>query len=464
MKDKLLKPEMEKLRPELGEVIKILESRAPYGSVTLSTRELTRYFVDNNQEQVIPGEPTAGVIFRVFDGHTIREKGLGGFQKKEVLKEAKGFVDGVDFPSNGKLVPGKKWAGDFQTEMEQDPALMPIQEKLDFLREMNQRVRKIDSRIVNARVNFVEIREKTAFKSRAANLAQDIQRVNMTIMVTVMGNQGVVYDWISKCGTAGLEILRFSDEELERLVKNAIQLLDAGRIDPGEYTLVTAPGVSGVICHESFGHGVETDMFLKERAKAANYIGKRVGSDLVNIYDDPSLPGEFGSYFFDDEGFPAQSTQIVKNGIFERGLTDMYSADALDIQRSPNGRRQDFTRKVYPRMTNTFFGSGDTTVEDLIGQVEDGIYVTKVSSGMEDPKGWGSQVSGHYGFEIKNGTITDKMYAPVGITGYVPDVLSSISAVGSDFGLSGGYCGKGTKETVPVTDGGPHLLMKARLG
>jgi TldD protein len=115
-------------------------------------------------------------------------------------------------------------------------------------------------------------------------------------------------------------------------------------------------------------------------------------------------------------------------------------------------------------MTNTFFGSGETPLEELIGMVYQGIYIPKVSSGMEDPKGWGIQVSGHYGFEIKNGKLTDKMYAPVGLTGYVPDVLDSISAVSNDFDLSGGYCGKGTKETVPVTDGGPHLLMKVRLG
>ena len=160
----------------------------------------------------------------------------------------------------------------------------------------------------------------------------------------------------------------------------------------------------------------------------------------------------------------AKPTRIVSKGVFERGLTDLYSATALGIERSPNGRRQDLTRKVYPRMTNTFFGSGETPVEDLIGQVEDGIYIAKISSGMEDPKGWGIQVTGHYGFEIKGGEITEKMYSPIGMTGYVPEVLSSISAVGNDFGLSGGYCGKGTKELVPVTDGGPHLLLKARLG
>jgi TldD protein len=353
---------------------------------------------------------------------------------------------------------------DFQTTMVQDPSQVSTQDKMDFLREINQRVQALDSRIVNARVNFFEMREKTVFRNRTSDLAQDLQRVNISIMLTALGEKGVVFDWASKHGSAGLEVLEFSDDELEKLVRSTIALLDAGRIDPGEYQVVTAPGVSGVICHESFGHGVETDMFVKERAKAAHFIGKKVGSELVNIYDDPSYPGAFGSYFFDDEGLPAEPTQIVENGVFLRGITDFYSATRLGIDRSPNGRRQDYTRKIYPRMTNTYFGAGETPLEDLLAQVDYGIYIPKVSSGMEDPKGWGIQVSGHYGYEIKNGTITDKMFTPIGMTGYVPEVLDSISVVSSDFSLSAGYCGKGTKETVPVTDGGPHLLMKVRLG
>ncbi len=459
-----LKPAMIGLRQSLGEVVKTLETKAPYGAVTLSTRESTRYLVDNSQEKVIVGDPSAGVILTAFDGHTQYERAIGGFALSAVQAGAKELISGVDFQKNGNIDPGQERTKDFQTAMDRDPVLVPTQEKLDFLRKMNQRVNQVDPKITNARISFVEFREKTVYRNRAVDLAQDIQRVHMSVMVTVKGDRGVVFDWISKCGTAGMEILVFSDQELESLVRNAIGLLKAERIDPGEYQVVTAPGVSGVICHESFGHGVETDMFLKERAKAAHYIGKRVGSDLVNIYDDPSYPGAFGSYFFDDEGLAATSTEIVKQGVFQRGITDNYSATLLGLDRTPNGRRQDFTRKVYPRMTNTFFGSGETPLEELIGMVDQGIYIPKVSSGMEDPKGWGIQVSGHYGFEIKNGKLTDKMYAPVGLTGYVPDVLESISAVSNDFDLSGGYCGKGTKETVPVTDGGPHLLMKVRLG
>ena len=86
-------------------------------------------------------------------------------------------------------------------------------------------------------------------------------------------------------------MLDFTDEEIQNLVDSAVALLSAERIEPGEYQIIAAPGVSGTICHESFGHGVETDMFLKERARAAHFIDQTVGSPLVNIFDDPSQAG-----------------------------------------------------------------------------------------------------------------------------------------------------------------------------
>ena len=122
------------------------------------------------------------------------------------------------------------------------------------------------------------------------------------------------------------------------------------------------------------------------------------------------------------------------------------------------------TRKTYARMTNTFFGRGDTDPQAMIAGVERGIYLRGAESGVEDPMGWGIQVTAHYGEEIVNGQLTGKLYAPVGITGYVPDLLMSVSMIGNDFELSPGTCGKGYKELVPTSTGGPHLRMRARLG
>jgi len=222
--------------------------------------------------------------------------------------------------------------------------------------------------------------------------------------------------------------------------------------------------VTGVLAHEAFGHGVETDMFLKGRARGAYFIGQQVGSPQVTIMDDPTIPGANGSYFFDDEGQPAAPTCIIKEGILQRGLTDLYSATRLGIPRSANGRRESFARKAYARMSNTFFASGRHSTADLLASLDDGVYVRQSSSGMEDPKGWGIQVSAHYAREYKGGQPTGVVYSPIAITGYVPDVLVSVSMAGSDFELEPGMCGKGWKEYVYVSDGGPHLRCRLRLG
>jgi TldD protein len=453
---------MAELRPRLKQLVE--NASGPEVTGLIASRSGVQISVDNREEQVTETIPSAGTVLSAFDGETIYERAVGGFEParaEQALQEL--LAQGGFKPYQPAQQPPLRQ--DFITPMQVDPMTLTTQEKLDRCRQLHDRLKSLDARIVNAQVRYREYVEHSVFASRAADLAQRVQRVHMFGFLMMAGEDGQVrYDWETKSGTGGLELLEWTDEELQTLLKHTQALLTAGRIEPGEYTFIAAPGVSGTICHESFGHGVETDMFLKERAQAAGFVDKRVGSDLVNIGDDPSMPGAFGSYFFDDEGQVSGPTAIVENGLFRRGITDKYSAAALGIPRSANGRRQDYSRKAYARMSNTYFDKGDTSLEDMLAQVDQGIYLDKWSSGMEDPLGWGIQVTCHYGHEIRDGRITDKVYAPIGISGYVPEVLGSISAVENVLEMDGGHCGKGHKELVPVASGGPHLLMKARLG
>jgi TldD protein len=455
---------MHKLRPIIGEVVGTVEKNVPYGALLLSYNQGLQITVDNRQQTVSEWNPSAGAVVTAFDGQTMRERAIGGFDRKSILKSAKDLAAEGSFPKQREIDLGPERKGDYVTPMEIDPSKMSTQEKLDKIRELHARISKLDERIVNVRVIYRDVCQQTIFGNRVADLAQDVHRVMIYANVYTSGEKGIRVDWRSKHGSAGWEALSFSDEELQDLVKTAIGLHEADRIEPGEYTVIASPSVAGVICHESFGHGVETDMFIKDRAKAESFLGRRVGSSLVDIWDDASVEGAFGTYFFDDEGYPAGPTQIVKQGVFERGITDLYSATMLGIPRSSNGRRQDFSRKVYARMSNTFFGRGETPLPDLIKQADNGIYLVKMSSGMEDPKGWGIQVTCHYGKEIKDGKLTDRLFAPVVVTGYVPDMLHSVTGVGDDLEFGGGFCGKGHKEYALVSSGGPHMLMKARLG
>ena len=99
----------------------------------------------------------------------------------------------------------------------------------------------------------------------------------------------------------------------------------------------------------------------------------------------------------------------------------------------------------------------------LIASIDSGIYLDRGSSGMEDPKSWGIQVTMRDAREIRGGKLTDRYFKEVGVTGYVPEVLGSITAVANDLSFDAGMCGKGHKELVPVSSGGPHLRLRARL-
>ena len=266
-------------------------------------------------------------------------------------------------------------------------------------------------------------------------------------------------------GLKGPEMLDEMHSAVKGVIDKAIMLLDAVTIEPGEYDVICSPDVSGLIAHEAFGHGVEMDMFVKNRAKAVEYIERPVASAVVEMHDGAAAAREVSSYLFDDEGTIGTDTVIIDAGILKTGISDLLSALKLGTKPTGNGKRESFERKAYARMTNTFFSPGKDKLEDMIASIDYGYLLEDYYSGMEDPKNWGIQCVVAYGREIKDGKLTGKIVSPVMMTGYVPDLLKSITMVSGEIKLSGtGACGKGHKEWSKVSSGGPYLKAKARLG
>jgi TldD protein len=378
---------------------------------------------------------------------------------------ARDFVVGLALEENGLPVhPGEPLEKEYATVCQIDPATVPLQEKFDRCLEVHGRMAALDPRVVNARLTYKDEAETKLFVNRTRRLLQRIQRARAMLVLLVNENGRTAYDWVMQDGTKGYEVTQVSDETLDGLRESALAVLHSERIEPGVYDCISCPGASGFIAHEAFGHGVELDMFLKGRARAQDYIGQQVASPLVSMVDDPLVEGGYGGFFFDDEGEPARPITIIRDGFLERGLGDLSSAIYLGVDRTASGRRESFARKPYSRMSNTYFLPGDSTLEEMVGSVERGIYLEHGSSGMEDPKDWGIQVICHYGREIVDGRYTGRVFSPVGITGFVPDLLRSISMVGDEVALTGGYCGKGYKEVLPSGAGGPHMKFQARLG
>ena len=285
-------------------------------------------------------------------------------------------------------------------------------------------------------------------------------------VAAILGREGQNrFGYAGISGLGGPEIFDKLTEKMEYAVSSGLEMLDADRIIPGEYEIITTPEVSGLIAHEAFGHGVEMDMFVKGRALGADYIEKRVGSDLVTMHEGALCAENVTSYAFDDEGTLAGDVTEIDKGILKTGICDALSALRLGTQPTGNGKRENFEHKVYTRMTNTIFDSGKDSLEDMIASIQYGYLLEGMQSGMEDPKHWGIQCILQMGREIRDGKLTGRVVSPVIMTGYVPDLLGNITMASRDREVFGnGGCGKGHKEWVKVSDGGPYLKTIGRLG
>ena len=352
-----------------------------------------------------------------------------------------------------------------EKETEQLPETADVKALVEEMTAVSDQGMEKSEYALDCIVNFQSTHICKLFLTENRDLSQSYvySEGSIALVVNREGNNQIGYEGVS--GLCGPELAKQLGGHLDKAAAVALELLDAGRIEPGEYEIITSPEVTGLIAHEAFGHGVEMDMFVKNRALGKEYIGKRVGSDKCTMHEGALCAENVTSYVFDDEGTLAGDVTEIDAGILKSGICDALSALRLGVTPTGNGKRENFEHKVYTRMTNTIFDSGEDSLEDMIASIDHGYLLEGEESGMEDPKHWGIQCIVKLGREIRDGKLTGKVVAPIIMTGYVPDLLGGISMRSRDREVFGnGGCGKGYKEWVKVSDGGPYLKTKARLG
>lgn len=336
---------------------------------------------------------------------------------------------------------------------------------LDYCIDLKNKIIEKSECVINAVVILRTLEVSKLFVTQNRLLDQNYTWVNGYTLVTYRENGRIINAREDANAHLLKSVLTELPSKIDKLVKKAHNLTTAKPIEPGVYDVITDPSITGLIAHEAFGHGVEMDMFVKDRALAKQYVGKYVASPICNMRDGASATLSVASFFFDDDGVLAHDTQIIKDGILVAGISDLISASELGTEPTGNGRRESHKRKAYSRMTNTFFEKGKDKLEDMIASVKHGYMIFETNNGMEDPKNWAIQCVAEYGIEIVDGKLTDNYVSPVVMSGYVPDLLKSISMISDDFEVSGsGMCGKGHKEWVRVSDGGPALKARVKLG
>ena len=247
-------------------------------------------------------------------------------------------------------------------------------------------------------------------------------------------------------------------EDSQRVGEEAVELLTAQECPTGTMDLMLAPDQMMLQIHESVGHPLEIDRILGDERNYAGWsfvrlddFGKlRYGSDLMNITFDPGVEHQLASYKFDDGGVKAEREFIIKDGILQRGLGGIESQIRSGVSGVANFRASSWNRAPIDRMANLNLEPGDSTVEELIGGVEKGVYMQANRSWSIDDYRNKFQFGCEYAKLIENGKLTKTVRNP-NYRGISNSFWNSLKAVGNKDSLEvygTPNCGKGEPNQV----------------
>ncbi len=272
---------------------------------------------------------------------------------------------------------------------------------------------------------------------------------------------------ITEGGRGGLEQVSNKDKvqhSAHEISLKASQLIDAKPAKEEKATVVMNPDFVSLLTHEILGHPSEADRVLgKEMAWAGGAwwkgkIGEKIGSDKLNVFDDPTIKESLGWYYYDDEGVKTKKTTLVENGILKNHMQNRETAQIFDANPTGNMRATNYRFMPLIRMACTCIGNGDYDVSEMIKEVKNGYLISNMKIPSIDMKRYNWSISCQYAQKIENGEITD-LLRDVIVIGIAPEFFESIDACGNDFTVRPiTNCGKGDPmQSMIMGNGGPSI-------
>ena len=349
----------------------------------------------------------------------------------------------------------------YRTPVIEDPFAVPLDEKLRILFETDAAMGKVDG--VTLRTSGMEFgRERKTFAStEGARIEQEIVNSGAGIEALAFNDSEVQRrSYPQSAGgqhvSGGFEAVRELRllDNAQRIAEEAVALLDAPQCPSGEMTLIIDSPQLALQVHESCGHPIELDRVLGMEASFAGTsfltLDKldqlQYGSEIVNMEADATAPGGLGTFGFDDEGVAAQKVPIVTAGQFVGYLTSRETAPIIGRRSMGSSRASGWNVIPLIRMTNVNLLPGAAgTLEDLIADTDDGLFVSTNHSWSIDDRRLNFQFGTEIGWLIKNGKLTQMVRNPT-YTGITPRFWGSCDAIcgPSEWKLWGvPNCGKG---------------------
>ncbi len=367
-----------------------------------------------------------------------------------------------------------KWAAKQKHPMEN----IGVEERLEVMKDIEKSLMStpMNMKLVARLLEMTsETEEKLFANSEGAMIHGVVPRTRFFTLLTGASEKGAIQRWYTKGQSGGWEVVENWDLPNATLneANKMAEILEKGQKAPSdELDVVLGSEIVGIICHESCGHPQEADRILgREAAQAgesylkSDMMGFQVGSNHVTVVDDPTLPGSYGYYEYDDEGVKASERVLIQHGKVAGLLHNRETAAEFNTKSNAASRAVGFDREPIIRMANTYMKPGGQTFDELVGDIHHGLFMKTFMEWNIDDKRYNERYVGHEAYLIENGELKGYVRNPV-LEVTTPKLYGSVDAVGEEMEFDAGTCGKGDPvQGAPVYEGGPSIrLRNIRLG
>ena len=440
-----------------------LTSGADWAEIFAERRDSTAIYVEDHRIEQLTSSRLQGAGVRVVRGTQASYAYTNVLRRESLLDAARAAAAGIQGDRPVTVADLTRAEPPVRHPALVAPADVDKAAKVAIARRCEEAAWAEGSEVRQVTVSYADVAQRVFVANSLGRLADSTRiRTRLAAQVVAARDDLVQTGFEGPGASKGLEHFdEHPPEETGALAaQRALRLLDSVPMPAGELTVVLSAGGGGVLFHEACGHGLEADAVGKDNSVYARTRGQRVGSELFSGVDDPTLPGGWGSYEFDDEGTPAQRATLFEHGYQVGVLSDRVSAHRLDEGSTGHGRRQSYAHLPQPRMANSFVLPGTDDPDAIVADVAHGLYCVELGGG-EVRSATGDFVFGvNEGYLIENGELTRRVRGAT-LIGNGPRTLALVDAVGTDFAQKQGMCGKGG-QWVPVSFGTPTLRI-ARL-
>ena len=301
--------------------------------------------------------------------------------------------------------------------------------------------------------------------SEGSEILQNFTDIIMEMVATAHESGQTQSVNLTEGGRGGLELITNKiQQSAKEISKKASELIYAKPVKEEKATVVMNPDFVSLLTHEILGHPSEADRVLgKEMAWAGGAwwkgkIGEKIGSEKLNVFDDPTIKESLGWYYFDDEGVETKKTTLVEKGVLKNHMQNRETSEIFNTMPTGNMRATDYRFMPLIRMACTCIGNGDQNVNEIIKDVKNGYYISNMKVPSIDMNRYNWNISCQYAQKIENGEITN-LLRDVIVMGTAPEFFNSIDACGNDFTVRPiTNCGKGDPmQSMMMGNGGPTI-------